>query len=218
MMTNESARLPRVGLAIRLTLAFACSIWPALAHADSDMEARMRDQFRQAVTQLRSLQDENSSLQAQKADSDKKIQSLNDQLKDAQQKIVELTASAQKSTAAAAAEQEAALLRAQLEKSQSNYQQAVAAGQTAGGERDRLKTELAATSGQAQSCAAKNATLFKLGNTILDAYEHKGFGEVLGENEPFTGLKRVELENAYQDYQNKLRDQRVSAASLPARP
>ena len=48
-----------------------------------------------------------------------------------------------------------------------------------------------------------------MGNDILDWLSKAGFGDALLAREPLIGIKRVELENIEQDYQDKLLDQRV---------
>lgn len=62
---------------------------------------------------------------------------------------------------------------------------------------------------QASSRAAKNATLFKIGNEIPDRSPHMDLGDVLGAREPFTGIERVKLRNLMRDHHAKLLDQKV---------
>lgn len=55
-----------------------------------------------------------------------------------------------------------------------------------------------------QSCDAKNAELVEVNRELLDRYRKKGVFDALLQREPITGLKRVELENIVQDYQDRL--------------
>jgi len=58
-------------------------------------------------------------------------------------------------------------------------------------------------------CRAKNKELFDIGTELLGAYDRKDLGDVLLAKEPFTGIKRVELETMIQDFKDRLADQRV---------
>lgn len=58
------------------------------------------------------------------------------------------------------------------------------------------------------SCERKNVTLYQLGRSLMDRFEHKTCGEILAEKEPFTGIKQVETENLLEEYRDKLDDQK----------
>jgi hypothetical protein len=98
-----------------------------------------------------------------------------------------------------------------LNQSQSAYQAASSAATGASQQNTALKGQLAALDTGLDSCREKNAQLFTLGNQILDAYSHKDdlFGAIAN-REPFTGIKRVQLENIVQDDQDKLDDNQIS--------
>lgn len=57
------------------------------------------------------------------------------------------------------------------------------------------------------SCATSNIELSKLGYEMLDHYEDKGFWDRAGQNEPFTQIKRVQIENLVDDYTYLIQDQ-----------
>lgn len=85
---------------------------------------------------------------------------------------------------------------------------ALAQSQTQG---KALDTDLAGCRARVDTLVAHNLKLFEIGNELLDRFEHKGVWSALKTAEPFTGLKRVELENIVQDYRFELDDQRVAA-------
>ena len=64
----------------------------------------------------------------------------------------------------------------------------------------RLEQEL-------NTCATSNVELSKLGMEVLDNYENKGFWDRAGQKEPFTQLKRVQIENIVDDYTYLIEDQ-----------
>jgi hypothetical protein len=51
---------------------------------------------------------------------------------------------------------------------------------------------------------------------MAQRFERKGFWESLGQAEPLTGLKQVEIENILQEYADKLGGQRLDRASAAA--
>lgn len=58
-----------------------------------------------------------------------------------------------------------------------------------------------------KSCATNNIALSELGYEMLDKYENKGFFDQVAQNEPFTQLKKVQIENLVDEYKYKIEDQ-----------
>lgn len=109
-------------------------------------------------------------------------------------------------------------LRAQLGQSQtaigslrSEQAATVAALKQAQGQGQALDGELGQCRARVDTLIGHNRRLFEIGNELLDRFEKKGVWASLRESEPFTGLKRVELENIVQDYRFAIDDQRVAA-------
>lgn len=191
-----------------LALVFFSLLLPfSAAHAQS-IEERLRDQLRATVNQLHQLQDDGAALQAQKAQAEQE----RDQLK------AEL----------AAAKAEAARSRSngaqtrELEGEVSKYKDAVAeattSAQKAQADQTKLQADLTDAKALFGACEEKNAALLKTGNDILDSFQNFDVGDALGANEPFIRIKRVDLENAAQDYDDKLRSGKFdpSKVKLPA--
>jgi hypothetical protein len=63
----------------------------------------------------------------------------------------------------------------------------------------------------------RNAKLYALAVEMIDKFEDQGFWSSLARREPFTKLKRVELENLADGYRGAVDDQRLSAPA-GARP
>ena len=55
-----------------------------------------------------------------------------------------------------------------------------------------------------ESCEDKNARMVQINHELLVRYERKGFLDAILQREPFTQLKRVEIENISQEYQDKI--------------
>lgn len=197
-----------------LALAIA-AVGPAAA--DQETEAKLREALRTATGQLRGLEDERTGLQARLAVAEKERDALKAQVDAMKAQLAE----ARKATAAEAGkvaaletrsgEQASALDRLQgnLGQCRSATERAVGVGKAFEAEGQRLSAELDGESKRADACEAKNIQLYRVGREILDAYAGVGLGDVVATREPFLGLKRVELENLVQDYQDKLADSKV---------
>ncbi len=59
------------------------------------------------------------------------------------------------------------------------------------------------------SCEGKNLQLYQTGRALMTRFEQKTCGEILAQKEPFTGLKRVEVENLLEEYRDKLDEQKL---------
>lgn len=72
------------------------------------------------------------------------------------------------------------------------------------GERDRLSTSLQQETFQNKRCREHNGRFAQLSEELVHQYENKGVLKSLGEIEPFTQLKKVELEKMCQEYRDKI--------------
>jgi len=75
-------------------------------------------------------------------------------------------------------------------------------------ERKRLQNSLAEEKQQLAVCVDRAKELRKVSATVLELYEKKSCLDSTLQHEPFTGLKRVEIENAVEDLREKLDDPR----------
>ena len=182
-----------------LALAIAtCAVLIALPAAAQSMEDKLREQLRATVVQLHQVQDDQAALQAQKVAAEQERDALRSQLAAAKSQLAHVPKSAAPSPSPA--------LEAEIAKYKDAYAQAANSAQQAQAGHDKLQTDLTASQNLLGVCETKNTQLIKVGNEILDAYQHFDFGDALGANEPFIGIKRVELENLAQDYGDRLYD------------
>ena len=75
------------------------------------------------------------------------------------------------------------------------------------GEREDLKANLDATSRQLDDAEKKNLALYQINRKVLAEFDKEGPWDGLLRKEPFTGLKRVEIENLVQEYEYEMGDQ-----------
>ncbi|NJN52451.1 MAG: hypothetical protein HC809_12530, partial [Gammaproteobacteria bacterium] len=68
-------------------------------------------------------------------------------------------------------------------------------------------------SDRVELCERNNGALYDATLELIDSYEHKGFMAVLGQREPVTRLKRVEIENRMDEYRRVAEDMRLKYES-----
>jgi chromosome segregation ATPase len=76
-------------------------------------------------------------------------------------------------------------------------------------ERKRLDTLAAQQNQSIAGCEAKNEKLHQHGVELLERYQQKGCFDAALQADPFTGLKRVEIENFVEDNREKLDEQKL---------
>lgn len=190
----------------------------APAVADEATETRLREALRSATIQLRAAEDERTLLQAKLAAAEAARQALDAQVKAAAGKLAAAEQQAVVQAEAAGrldadlAERAAALDKARgtIGQCRGALDQAKEAGRATAEARRNVAAQRDDQTRRAEACEAKNVQLYRLGEDLLDAYAKVGLGEVIARGEPFLGLKRVELENLAQDYQDKLLDGKVA--------
>jgi chromosome segregation ATPase len=179
---------------------------PALAHAQSETD-RLREALRSATAQLRSLEDQRAALQARQAVAERdrdRLQKENDafkaQVKDAEQAYQK---------AIEDFNQRLAERDETLEKWKGAYEDAANVARSKDAERAKSESEATALKASSKSCEAKNAQLFKASNEMLTYFKSMNLLDAIAVREPVFGIKRVELQNALQDFRDKILDQKV---------
>jgi chromosome segregation ATPase len=192
----------------------ACA--PASAQ-DKSQEKRQQVLIQKLANDKAALERERAQLSRDKAD----LSSARDSLKkELEQKKREATRGARESEAlrsevAAAAEREKSL-QIELEKTTAALQEARRVS-------EQLATRLSNQSStsrywqaRAGSCGEKNAKLVGLNSELLDKYRAKSCGDAIMEAEPFTGLRRTEMENLIQEYGDRAAKERFDPRADPA--
>ncbi|UCV21348.1 hypothetical protein [Ferribacterium limneticum] len=100
---------------------------------------------------------------------------------------------------------------AKLTETEAELRKTQEAQRAAEAEGKRLQAALATEKQQLQVCTERGQELRKVGQQVLDLYEKKSCLDSSLQREPFTGLKRVEIENAVEDMREKLDSQRVGS-------
>lgn len=77
----------------------------------------------------------------------------------------------------------------------------------------QIENQLAGRQQDLKTCQTHNGQLYVIGREMLQKYREKSCQDALAQAEPFTGLKKVEVENLLETYRDKLDDQKLTKAS-----
>lgn len=188
--------------------ALALATVSGVASAQSTTEARLRDQLKQVIVQMRSLQDENAQLRSQVATLTAQAAVAKPQEGAA---TPEETAKLQADLKAESARADGANRRVeQMEKAlaqwKQGYDQAATAYRTRDSDAKRVETDLAAATAHAKTCDANNADLVAIGNELIARYKDKSFGDWMSDREPLAKFGRLRFEELAQEYHVKVVD------------
>ncbi len=181
-------------------------------------EAKLREQLRATMIQLRAAETERANLQASQAALEARNTALAAELEAKTKEHDKLAAEADADRLQARkeigeltgrlAEREADLAkhRVALEKWRLAHRQVTGVAQKKEEQRAAAAQKVIELERAVADRERKNVELYKTGNEILDRYAKFGFGDALAAREPFTGLTRTKLENLVQGYKDRLLD------------
>jgi chromosome segregation ATPase len=192
------------GLAALAALAAALPC-AALAQSETD---RLREALRSAISQVRSLEDQQAVLQAKMSEAERERERLKREIEDAKGQIK----AAEKAQAEAVEEFNRRLEERNevLEKWKAAYEEAANVARAKDAERAKFESESKAFKASAKDCASRNIKLAAVGNELLERLDAVELGDVIAAREPLIGFKRVEVENMLRDYKDKILEQRAS--------
>jgi chromosome segregation ATPase len=189
-----------------IALAALAVMTATAAEAQSDSD-RLREALRSATAQARALEDQRAALQAKLTATEQERERLRKQneayraqIKEAEQAYRQ----AVKDFNDRLAERDDA-----LEKWKSAYGEAATVARAKDAERAKFETEATALKASNKACDAKNAQLVNTAKDVVQQYEAMNPLEKVLDHDPVFGLKRVEHQNAAQDYRDKILDQEV---------
>jgi DNA repair exonuclease SbcCD ATPase subunit len=206
-----------------LTLLALLGSIPAQAQQANSPEAKMREQLRSTMLQLRAAETERATLQASQAEAAEQNKALTEKLESLTKQSAANQEASEKTITelngrVADRETKIAQLDESLAKWKKAYEEAAELARKKEGERAALNQEKIELQRVLADQRTKNAAMFKIGNEILTRYEKFGLGTALGAREPFVGTTRVKLQNLVQDYSDKLADERIKPQEAPPAP
>jgi chromosome segregation ATPase len=189
-------------IVLALTVATATA-----ASADQETD-RLRDALRTATAQARQLADQNAGMQAKLTAAEqerdrlrKQNEAYRGQIKEAEQAY---RLAVKDFNDRIAARDDA------LEKWKSAYTEAATVARAKDADRSKFEAEAKDLAARDKACVAKNTQLVKVGHDIVTQYETMNPMEKLLDHDPVFGLKRVDHQNAAQDFRDKILDQKVT--------
>ncbi len=202
-------------LSVAAVVFAVLSLVPAVGQDNTD--ARLRAALRTATAQVRDLQDQNAMLMAKQTEAERERTALAARVAASQREADALRQ--QIASAQAATDQAATQLSTQKEaqarvdaanqqtfaRLQAEYNEVVQMARTRDADATRFEATNAQLRGRVQVCEAKNTELSKIGMELVDLLGNRSAFGGPRYLEPLTRTKRVQIETAMQDYEDKVR-------------
>jgi len=209
-------------LAFTLLLTLSAGLLKAETAQPSAAENKLRESLRNTLLQLRTSENDKAVAQAALAEAEEKNKALTDQIEKITRQLAADKAAADKATADLQSKVDErdkliAEFREALEKSKLENKRITDIANTKEAQRAKLEEQTIQLNRRVADQQTKNASMFKIANEILARYEKFGLGDALSAREPFTGITRVKLQGLFEEYQDKLTDQRIKPEA-PAPP
>lgn len=206
-------------LLILLALSSATSVAQEARRPAGDASVRLQQQVQQLASERTALQSENVRLKEQVARLEKDATALATE----KESLARRAGTAESKVSKAEAGRQSTSSRLEATESRLNevvekYRELAEQLRKVEAERNELARQAAADGQGLRSCAQKNVQLAGIANEALDRYEKKGCFGALAQAEPFTGLKRIEVENAVEEYRQRIDSLQVPAADAARRP
>ncbi|MEO7387740.1 MAG: hypothetical protein ABIX37_12440 [Gammaproteobacteria bacterium] len=205
-----------LAIVILLALAASTSVAQEARRPSSDASARLQQQVQQLASGRSALQAENAGLKEQVTKLEKDAKALVSE----KESLTRRAGTAEGKVNRAEAGQKSASSRldgteTRLAEVVAKYRELAEQLRKVEAERNDLARQAAADGQGLKVCAQKNVQLAGIANEALDRYERKGCFGALAQAEPFTGLKRIEVQNAVEEYRQQVDGLRVPAVSAP---
>lgn len=205
-------------LAGSAALAIATLGTPAIAQTSrgggSSASPQIMQQYQQLSAERTTLLADNTRLKKDAEDAKAQLAATKKELDALKARAGGSAAAVETATAAkASAEQALADTRRKLDELVGRYRETATTLQTIEAERTRLGQELAKTAQGFDRCATDNVALYDLNDEVLTRWEHEGLFTRIARSEPFTQLKRTELENLIDGYRARAAEAKVRQAT-----
>ncbi len=186
---------------------------PVLAQTtrSASPNAQAMQQLQQLASERTQLQAENSRLKAELEAARKE----RDSLKTAQEGVARRSRGAEAELARTQADKarldgDLAREKQRLEELVARFRETVASTREVESDRAVKTQQLAERERELQTCVDRNIKLVALNEEVLTKLEDQGFWSSLARREPFTQLKRVQLQNLADGYRGTAQDNAIS--------
>jgi seryl-tRNA synthetase len=194
----------------------------AQTQRSGNADARVAQQLQQLSSEKVALQAENNKLKQELEQVKAELKKSAGTTKDLENRNKVLQASAGRGvTNSQQTEEQLERSRAQLQELVTKFRETAQTLRDVEGERATVKSQLAAKEREYKVCVDRNVGLYELNKEVLNRMEDRGFWSQVSEREPFTRIKRTQLENLIDDYRyraEELRLEKQQQAQAPAKP
>jgi chromosome segregation ATPase len=195
---------------VAVTLCLIAASSQAQVQRSGNADARVAQQLQQLANEKVALQAENNKLKQELDQVKAQLQKSASAAKELENRNRVLQASsASRATNNQQAEEQLERSRAQLQELVTKFRETAQTLREVETDRTTAKSQLAAKEREFKVCVDRNAALYELNDEVLDRMEDRGFWSQLTEREPFTRLKRTQLENLIDDYRYRVEELRV---------
>jgi chromosome segregation ATPase len=215
-------RIPHLSyIFVLLLLASPATVLRAENAQPSAAETKLRESLRNTMLQLRTSENDKAVAQAALAEAEEKGKALTDQIEKVTKQMATDKSAADKAATELQIkieerEKQIAELRDALSRSQGETKAVTTIANTKEAQRAKLEQQTIVLNRRVADQQTKNAGMFKVANEILARYEKFGLGDALSAREPFTGITRVKLQSLFEEYQDKLADERIKPVDTAA--
>lgn len=210
----------------RLPLALICTTGLLATHASAQVQrsgggngaanAQLMMQYQQASTERAQLQSDNAKLK-------KDLEDLKKQLDAATRQAAVSKAGVGRDAAQLAAAQAAndratrdlTDTKAKMQELIGKFRETLTQMRGVESERSQLQQQLAQSKAAWDTCAQRNYQLYQVDGEVLDKYAHEGAFSHLARAEPFTRIKRTEIDNFVLEYKERAEELRVKPDAAP---
>jgi len=179
--------------------------------------AALMQQYQQAVTERGQLQADNAKLKKDNDDLRRQLETVKQQLATSKAGVTRNESAL--ATAQASNENNVKALadsRAKMQELISRFRETVTQLRAVESDRTTLQQQLTQSKAAFDKCAQANYQLYQVNNEVLDRYAHQGAFSYFARAEPFTRIKRTEIDNLVLEYRERAEELRVKAAATGA--
>ena len=224
---NRGARVSRLWLVLAasggalVTVVAPAQVQRSGGAGSGAANAQLMMQYQQADAERTQLKSDNAKLEKDLDDLKKQLDAANKQA--AVSKAGVSRDSAQLAAAQAATDRSAKDLadsKAKMQELVGKFRETITQMRGIESERSQLQQELAQSKTAFDQCAERNYSLYQVDNEVLDRYSHQGAFSYMERAEPFTRIKRTQIDNLVLEYKERAEELRMkkAATSAPGAP
>ena len=179
--------------------------------------AALMQQYQQAVAERGQLQADNAKLKKDNDDLRRQLETVKQQLATSKAGVTRNESAL--ATAQASNESNVKALadsRAKMQELISRFRETVTQLRAVESDRTTLQQQLTQSKAAFDKCAQANYQLYQVNNEVLDRYAHQGAFSYFARAEPFTRIKRTEIDNLVLEYRERAEELRVKSAAAGA--